>query len=74
MDDEPIVCKIWKDKTEIALNQQLTRARKRAMSDINTINIMDGINKGPLWINNDDWNQMIKDIGPPLNFKRDQNL
>jgi hypothetical protein len=35
---------------------------------------MDCINKGPVWINNDDWNQMIKDIGPPLNFEGDQNL
>ena len=39
-DDEPIVRKIWEDKTRIALNQQLTRARKRAMSDRNTTNIM----------------------------------
>ena len=61
-DDEPIVRKIWEDETRIALNQQLTRARMRAMSDRNTTNIMDCINKGLVWIHNDDWNQMIKEI------------
>jgi hypothetical protein len=52
------------------LNQQLTRARKRAMSNRNTINIMDCINKGLVWINNDDWNQMIKEIWSTLEFQR----
>ena len=52
------------------MNQQLTRARKRAMSDRNTTNIMDCINKGPVWIHNDDWNQMIKEIWSTLEFQR----
>jgi hypothetical protein len=52
------------------LNQQLTQARKRAMSDRNTINIMDCINKGLVWINNDDWNQMIKEIWSTPEFQR----
>ena len=37
----------------IALNQQLTRAPKRAMSKENTTNIIDYLDKGPAWINND---------------------
>ena len=61
-DNEPIVRKIWEDKIRIVLNQQLTQARKRVMSNRNTTNIMDCINKGPIWINNNNWNQMIKDI------------
>jgi hypothetical protein len=69
-DDEPNVHKIWEDKTRIAWNQQLTRACKRAMSDRNTTNIMDCINKGPVWINNDDWNQIIKDIWSTPEFQR----
>jgi hypothetical protein len=52
------------------LNQQLTWARKIAMSDRKTTNIMDCINKGPIWINNDNWNQMIKDIWFTPEFQR----
>jgi len=52
----------------------LTQARKRAMSDKNATNIMDCINKGLVWINNDDWNQMIKDSWSTSEFQRDQNL
>jgi hypothetical protein len=40
----------------------MTQARKKAMSNRNTTNIMDCINKSLFWINNDDWNQIIKDI------------
>jgi len=52
------------------LNQQLTRARKKAMSNENTTNIIDCLDKGPAWINNDDWNQMIKDVWSTLEFQR----
>ena len=52
------------------MNQQLTRARKRDMSDRNITNIMNCINKSPVWINNDDWNQMIKDIWSTPGFWR----
>jgi hypothetical protein len=40
------------------------------MSDRNTTNIMDFINKDPIWINNDDWNKMIKDIWSTSEFQR----
>jgi hypothetical protein len=40
------------------------------MSDKNTTNIMDCINKGPVWINSNDWNQIIKDIWFILEFQR----
>jgi hypothetical protein len=40
------------------------------MSDRKTTNIMDCINKGPIWINNDNWNQMIKDIWFTPEFQR----
>jgi len=52
------------------LNQQLTRARKKAMSKENTTNIIDCLDKGPAWINNDDWNQMIKDVWSTPEFQR----
>ena len=52
------------------MNQQLTRARKKAMSNENTTNIIDCLDKGPAWINNDDWNQMIKDVWSTLEFQR----
>jgi len=52
------------------LNQQLTRARKRGMSDRNTTNIIDCINKGPIWIHNDVWNQMIKEIWSTKEFQK----
>jgi hypothetical protein len=44
------------------------------MSKENTTNIIDCLDKGPAWINNDDWNQMIKDVWSPLNFKGGLNL
>jgi len=31
---------------------------------------MDCINKGPVWIHNDDWNQMIKEIWSTPEFQR----
>ena len=65
-----IVCNIWEDKARIALNQQLTRARKKAMSKENTTNIIDCLGKSPAWINNDDWNQMIKDVWSTSKFQR----
>ena len=68
--DESIVRNIWEDKARIALNQQLTRARKKAMSKENTTNIIDCLDKGPAWINNDDWNQMIKDVWSTPEFQR----
>jgi hypothetical protein len=40
------------------------------MFDRNTTNIMDCINKGPVWIHNDDWNQMIKEIWSTPEFQR----
>jgi len=40
------------------------------MSDKNTTNIMDCINKCQVWINNNDWNQMIKDIWFTPEFQR----
>jgi hypothetical protein len=40
------------------------------MSDKNTTNIMDCINKGPVGINSNDWNQIIKDIWFTLEFQR----
>jgi len=49
-----LVEKIFKRKARITLNQQLTRARKKAMSKENTTNIIDCLDKGPAWINNDD--------------------
>jgi len=52
------------------LNQQLTRARKKAMSKENITNIIDCLNKGPAWINNDNWNQMIKDVWSTPEFQR----
>jgi hypothetical protein len=52
------------------LNQQLTRARKKAMSNGNTTNIIDCLDKGPAWINNDEWNQMIKDVWSTPEFQR----
>ena len=52
------------------MNQQLTRARKKAMSKENTTNIIDCLDKGPAWINNDDWNQMIKDVWSTHEFQR----
>jgi len=67
---ESIVHNIWEDKDRIALNQQLTRARKKAMSKENTTNIIDCLDKGPAWINNDDWNQMIKDVWSTPKFQR----
>ena len=73
-EDESIVRNMWEDKVRIALNQQLTQARKKAMSKGNTTNIIDCLDKGHAWINNDDWNQMIKDIWSPLNFKGGLNL
>ena len=48
---------------------QLTRARKKAMSKENTTNIIDCLDKGPAQINNDDWNQMIKDIWSTPEFQ-----
>ncbi|KAJ6968039.1 hypothetical protein NC653_036087 [Populus alba x Populus x berolinensis] len=68
--DESIVRNIWEDKARIALNQQLTRARKNAMAKENTTNIIDCLDKGPTWINNDDWNQMIKDVWSTPEFQR----
>ena len=52
------------------MNQQLTQARKKAMSKENTTNIIDCLDKGPAWINNDDWNQMIKDVWSTPEFQR----
>jgi len=52
------------------LNQQLTQARKKAMSNENTTNIIDCLDKGPAWINNDDCNQMIKDVWSTPEFQR----
>ena len=69
-EDESIVRNIWEDKARIALNQQLTRARKKAMSKENTTNIIDCLDKGPAWINNDEWNQMIKDFWSTPEFQR----
>ena len=69
-EDESIVRNIWEDKARIALNQQLTRARKNAMSKENTTNILDCLDKGPAQINNDDCNQMIKDVWSTLEFER----
>ena len=65
-----IVRNIWEDKVRIALNQQLTQARKKAMSKGNTTNIIDCLDKGHAWINNDDWNQMIKDVWSTPKFQR----
>ena len=61
-EDESIVCNIWEDKARIALNQQLIQAHKKVVSKENTTNIIDCLDKGPAWINNDDCNQMIKDV------------
>lgn len=52
------------------MNQQLTRARKKAMSKENITNIIDYLDKGHVWINNNDWNQMIKDVWSTLEFQR----
>jgi hypothetical protein len=48
----------------------LTRARKKAKLNENTTNIIDCLDKGPAWINNNDWNQMIKDVWSILEFQR----
>eukprot|EP00258_Populus_trichocarpa_P032539 XP_024448558.1 uncharacterized protein LOC112325767 [Populus trichocarpa] len=40
------------------------------MSNENTTNIIDCLDKGPAWINNDDWNQMIKDVWSTPEFQR----
>uniref|UniRef100_A0A6N2LCI4 Uncharacterized protein n=1 Tax=Salix viminalis TaxID=40686 RepID=A0A6N2LCI4_SALVM len=61
-EDEVIVRKIWEDKARTCLNLQLTRARKKAMSIIGTTNIIDCLDKGPVWIQNEDWNTMINDV------------
>uniref|UniRef100_A0A6N2N2A2 Uncharacterized protein n=1 Tax=Salix viminalis TaxID=40686 RepID=A0A6N2N2A2_SALVM len=61
-EDEAIVRKIWEDKARISLNQQLARARNKAMSIIGTTNIIDCLDKGPVWIQNEDWNTMINDV------------
>uniref|UniRef100_A0A6N2KI17 Uncharacterized protein n=1 Tax=Salix viminalis TaxID=40686 RepID=A0A6N2KI17_SALVM len=61
-EDEAIVRKIWEDKARISLNQQLARARNKAMSIIKTKNIIDCLDKGPVWIQNEDWNTMINDV------------
>jgi len=45
-EDELIGRNIWEDKARITLNQQLTRARKKAMSKENTTNIIDCLDKG----------------------------
>uniref|UniRef100_A0A6N2M9Q7 Uncharacterized protein n=1 Tax=Salix viminalis TaxID=40686 RepID=A0A6N2M9Q7_SALVM len=58
-EDEAIVRKIWEDKARTSLNQQLARARNKAMSIIGTTNIIDCLDKGPVWIQNEDWNTMI---------------
>ena len=44
------------------MNQQLARARNKAMSIIGTTNIIDCLDKGPVWIQNEDWNTMINDV------------
>ena len=48
----------------------MTRARKKAKSNENTTNIIDCIDKGPAWINNNDWNQMIKDVWSTHEFQK----
>jgi len=40
------------------------------MSNGNTTNIIDCLDKGPALINNDDWNQMIKDVWSTLEFQK----
>jgi hypothetical protein len=40
------------------------------MSKENITNIIDCLDKGPAWINNDDWNQMIKDVWSTPKFQR----
>jgi hypothetical protein len=52
------------------LNQQLIQAHKKVVSKENTTNIIDCLDKDPAWINNDDWNQMIKDIWSTPEFQR----
>ena len=40
------------------------------MSSMNTTNIIDFLDKGHLWINNYDWNNMIKDVWSTPKFQR----
>ena len=40
------------------------------MSKENTTNIIDCLDKCPAWINNDDWNQTIKDVWSTPEFQR----
>ena len=40
----------------------MARARNKAMSIIGTTNIIDCLDKGPIWIQNEDWNTMINDV------------
>ena len=41
---------------------------------MNTKNIIDCLDKGHNWINNDDWNNMIKDFWSTPEFQRKEYL
>jgi len=40
------------------------------MSKENITHIIDCLDEGPAWINNDDWNQIIKDVCSIPEFQR----
>ena len=52
------------------MNQQLARARTKALSKLNTTNIIDYMNNGPIWIQKEDWNTMIQDVWSTDGFQR----
>uniref|UniRef100_A0A6N2LBZ9 Uncharacterized protein n=1 Tax=Salix viminalis TaxID=40686 RepID=A0A6N2LBZ9_SALVM len=67
-EDEEIVQNIWEYK--VSLNQQLARARTKALSKLNTANIIDCMNNGPIWIQKEDWNTMIQEVWSTDGFQR----
>ena len=52
------------------MNQQLARARTKALSKLNTTNIIDCMNNGPIWIQKEDWNTMIQEVWSTEGFRR----
>uniref|UniRef100_A0A6N2KR78 Uncharacterized protein n=1 Tax=Salix viminalis TaxID=40686 RepID=A0A6N2KR78_SALVM len=58
------------DKARISLNQQLARARTKALSKLQTTNIIDCMNNGPIWIQKEDWNTMIQEVWLTDGFQR----
>ena len=73
MEDEDIVRNIWEVKARISLNQLLARARSKVLAKLNTTNITDCIDNGPIWIQKEDWNTMILEVWSTKEFHRRSN-